>query len=100
LEGSIININNRGATWDSLIVNLGSDDIYPDRLLFLNKTTAFLTANDYYSSGDNYFIFKSEDGGNSWNQVYSHYFNNSQFLFFSDSLNGYALGAYFISQFD
>ena len=69
-----------GLTWSQ--VNSGiTTDI--KSLYFINENTGFTCGNG---------IYKTVDGGQSWNRIYDPYYNFNS-IFFRDAMTGYACGA-------
>lgn len=89
-DGTLLKTLNGGLSWTSIQTGIDSDlqDVF-----FLNPDTGFMIASGYW---DDYYILKSENGGEDWTVVYEqlnyyHYYSYKS-VFFSDPFNGWVSG--------
>jgi photosystem II stability/assembly factor-like uncharacterized protein len=83
---------NRGITWDTLLLPQNTNSLY-----FLNKDTAYITANaNYYSTPYKvHLVYRTHDGGKNWELIREYTNGNLQIkdVYFNDYINGLILDA-------
>lgn len=100
---SVLRTTNGGATWTNEPINIFAPNSLPYRIHSLhavNATTAYIIANLYLGHGSNIRIYKTTDGGVSWQRQATAYPNESRigtvsiadFIYFFDPNNGVIFG--------
>jgi len=95
-SGRILKTNNGGNTWNVLPFNAASFNIFS--VFFIDENTGWITGVDINS--DYGKIFKTTDGGITWDQEISTYEKIFHDIFFVDSEYGWAVGWGLIAKYD
>ena len=81
-----------GENWGQVNINPFIENFKLSAILFINENIGFISGEIYSVSNVDNIILRTNDGGNSWTQVYSHYFNYVHHFYFYNSDTGFAVG--------
>lgn len=79
----------KGISWYTIQLDSSYIDFELDGIYFLNQDTGFITSSSYYQP---YYILKTNDGGQSWHEVYQSYLEWPNKFYFIDKDTGFAYG--------
>ncbi len=83
---------NCGDSWDSVAI-ITNHEKFPLRAIkFLNENIGIASSEIYNISSSDHLILRTDDGGETWSEVYSHAFNVAENIYFFDSLTGFTVG--------
>ncbi len=83
---------NCGESWDSTAVISDIENFKLNAIKFIDENIGIISGEINSVSDIDYLILRTDDGGATWSQVYSHNANNVKNIYFFDSLSGYAVG--------
>ncbi len=81
-----------GDSWDSTTIVTDTENISLSAIKFLDENIGIISGEIYNISYSYYLIFRTDDGGETWSEVYSHSFNSIKNIYFFDSLTGFTVG--------
>lgn len=83
---------NSGETWEQVEINPSIEDFSLTSILFLDNNIGFVSGDVSDMSSSDQYILKTVDGGLTWTQVYTDYFNSINQLYFYNADIGFAVG--------
>ncbi|PJB55142.1 MAG: hypothetical protein CO098_17870 [Bacteroidetes bacterium CG_4_9_14_3_um_filter_41_19] len=84
--------DNNGQSWEQVTINPVIEHFEITSILFLDENTGIIAGDVSTMSNNRYQLLKTEDGGNTWIEVYSDPFNYVHQLYFFNEDIGFAVG--------
>lgn len=83
---------NAGDTWQQVEINPSIEDFTVTAVQYLDQDIGFVSGTVSSISNSEHYILKTVNGGNTWEQVYSHPFNSNRHIYFHNDSIGFAVG--------
>ncbi|MFW9928613.1 MAG: YCF48-related protein, partial [Candidatus Thorarchaeota archaeon] len=83
-----------GELWGKKLFRSGYDEYRYERIFFIDEFSGWVLGNnnDYHDSNLRYFIYNTDDGGNTWNHSLENFTTPLNDISFADRFNGWAVG--------